>query len=143
MGEQQPTAQQIGEQQPAAQQPLRFYDGNPAFRVDYRNKSYRFMAQLGWNLQHGVGQSSGYTQGRRHCRIQHSRACDDGDAGRRVQRVVTIGSVRGVPAGMHCLRLLRIQRLDSAFHQFLQQATRVSTRTAARPLAKWSRAWRI
>ena len=33
---------------------LGFYDGNPAFRVDYHNESYKLMAQLGWNLQAGV-----------------------------------------------------------------------------------------
>jgi len=33
---------------------LGFYDDVPPFRVDYRNESYRFMAQLGWNLQAGV-----------------------------------------------------------------------------------------
>lgn len=33
---------------------LGFYSENPPFRVDYRNTSYKFMAQLGWNLQDGV-----------------------------------------------------------------------------------------
>lgn len=33
---------------------LGYYDGNPPFRVDYRNASYGFMAQMGWNLQPGV-----------------------------------------------------------------------------------------
>lgn len=33
---------------------LGYYDGNPPFRVDYRNESAGFMAQMGWNLQPGV-----------------------------------------------------------------------------------------
>ena len=33
---------------------LGYYDGNPPFRVDYRNASECFMAQMGWNLQAGV-----------------------------------------------------------------------------------------
>ena len=33
---------------------LGYYDDNPPFRVDYRNASYAFMAQMGWNLLPGV-----------------------------------------------------------------------------------------
>ena len=33
---------------------LGFYDESPPFRVDYRNGTHGFMAQMGWNLQEGV-----------------------------------------------------------------------------------------
>ena len=33
---------------------LGYYDETPPFRVDYRNSSYSFMAQMGWNLLPGV-----------------------------------------------------------------------------------------
>ena len=33
---------------------LGFYDDTPPFRVDYRNATHAFMAQMGWNLQEGV-----------------------------------------------------------------------------------------
>ena len=33
---------------------LGFYSETPPFRVDYRNATHAFMAQMGWNLQEGV-----------------------------------------------------------------------------------------